>query len=192
MKRVVACVAAMVVLSACNPAYPSVDRSISEPVNAQIEALASEVVISSTVTTIPSEVPKATATTAPTPTRLLPPTVTSTHTPTLAPTDTADPNTIGWDEAAQHIGEEMTVCGPVIGAHYAQSSQGQPTFLNIGNDYPSPERFTAVIWGEDRSNFSAQPEDYYLGRYVCVSGLIEAYEGIAEVKVEDPGQITTK
>ena len=191
MNRIVSLVATMAILSACNPAYPSVDRSISEPIIAQIEALATEVVIIPTATAASTEMPIATATTAATATRQIPPTPTATPTPIPTPSEPTPPNTIQWDEAAQHIGEEMTVCGPVIGAHYAQSSNGQPTFLNIGKDFPSPERFTAVIWGEDRSNFPTQPESTYMGQTVCVSGLIEAYAGTPEIKVEDPAQITT-
>ena len=47
-----------------------------------------------------------------------------------------------WSEAKYHIGSRLTVYGPVIGTYYASTSKGQPTFLNIGKDYPDPERFT--------------------------------------------------
>jgi len=41
--------------------------------------------------------------------------------------------------------EYATVCGPVVSAYFATSMNGQPTFLNIGNEYPDPKRFTALI-----------------------------------------------
>src|SRR5680860_278891 len=88
---------------------------------------------------------------------------TTTTSTTEAPTTTttAKPAALPWSEAMNHVGEHMTVEGPVMGTHYASSSNGQPTFLNIGRDYPDPDRFAVVIWGQDRGNFSTPPENAY-------------------------------
>ena len=96
---------------------------------------------------------------------------------------------ISWDEAKDHIGERCTVCGPVVGTHWASSSNSQPTFLNIGVDYPDTDRFVVLIWGDDRVNFSQAPEDYYLGKDICVEGLVEEYEGVCEIQVSSPSAI---
>ena len=96
---------------------------------------------------------------------------------------------ISWSEAKYHIGERLTVHGPVISTYYASTSNGQPTFLNIGKDYPDPGRFTVVIWGKNRSNFPQAPEVYYSGKMIYVTGLIEEYEGVAEIAVSSPSQI---
>ena len=119
------------------------------------------------------------------------PTSTPTYTPTQTPTSTIvliDCD-IQWYEAINYIGEWKTVCGTVVGTHYASTSNGQPTFLNIGKDNPDPERFVVVIWGDDRGNFPSPPEDYYLGRNIAVYGLVEEYEGVAEIMVSSPSQI---
>jgi hypothetical protein len=76
----------------------------------------------------------------------------------------------------------------VAGAFYASSSSGSPTFLNLGADYPSPRRFTVVIWGRDRYRFRA-PERRYARRTICVRGLIRSYDGIAEVFATSPSQV---
>ena len=89
-------------------------------------------------------------------------------------------------EAAKHIGENATVCGTVASAHYAPRSRGQPTFLNLGHAYPN-EDFTAVIWGEDRTKFSA-PEDLE-GQQICVTGPITLYRGKPEVILHDASQL---
>ncbi len=69
------------------------------------------------------------------------------------------------------------------------TANGQPTFLNVGKDYPDPGRFTVLIWGEDRANFSTPPEDAYAGVTICVTGSVQTYEGVPEVVVHDPAAI---
>lgn len=55
-------------------------------------------------------------------------------------------------EAKDHIGDRATVCGKVASSHYAKSSKGEPTFLNLDEPY-SKEIFTILIWGSDRKKF---------------------------------------
>ena len=96
---------------------------------------------------------------------------------------------IQWYEAKGHIGDKTTVCGPVAGTKYGATSRGKPTWLNIGNDYPSSERFVVIIWGENRGNFPQPPESYYDGKTICVTGLIQEYKGIPQIEVKTPDQI---
>lgn len=110
-------------------------------------------------------------------------------TPTRSNPIAARSDVIGWDMARPHMGQFKTVCGPVVSARYAPSSAGQPTFLNIGKDYPAPDRFTVVIWGRNLANFPFKPEDYYASKTICVSGLIKEYGGVPEIEVSSPSQI---
>ena len=96
---------------------------------------------------------------------------------------------MAWHEAKHHIGERTTVCGPVVDATWASGSNGKPTFLNLGNPYPDPDRFTVVVWIENRSNLPQAPEDYHLGKTICVTGLIIEYNGIPEIEVRCPSEI---
>ena len=109
----------------------------------------------------------------------------------IPPTPKADlpAGAISWDTAKDHIGDRATVCGPVAGTKYGATSRGKPTWLNIGKDYPSSERFVVIIWGENRGNFPQPPESYYLGKTICVTGLIQPYEGIPQIEVTTPDQI---
>jgi len=106
-----------------------------------------------------------------------------------SPTSKEPAGSIAWHEAKNHIGERTTVCGPVVDATWASGSNGKPTFLNLGNPYPDPDRFTVVIWIENRSNFPQAPEDYYLGKTICVTGLITEYNEIPEIEVKYPSEI---
>ena len=96
---------------------------------------------------------------------------------------------IAWDEAKDHFGDRVTVCGLVVDAYYASGTNGKPTFLNLGNPYPNRNRFTVVIWGRYRSSFPQAPESYYLGKTICVTGLIIDYGGIPEIEIRSPSEI---
>ncbi len=80
---------------------------------------------------------------------------------------------INWNNAYKHIGEEVTISGPVVTTKYASDSRGAPTFLNIGKPYPDSDRFTIVIWGENRDNFDSAPEDYYDSMTIEVTGVVD-------------------
>lgn len=181
-------------LAACTP-----ERS------AQINlATATGLKLTDTLYVAKTSTPLALHTFAPTP---IPPTATFTQESTLTATPTAtisglevrttstlSPTTftsfINWDEAKQYVGEEVTVCGPVMGSHYAQSSNGQPTFLNLGADYPDPNRFVVLIWGQHRMKFPTNPEIYFKDQTICVTGKVTIYDGLAEIMVDDPVMIS--
>lgn len=96
---------------------------------------------------------------------------------------------LDWSTARHNVGRSMCYCGPVVSTVYAAESKGQPTFLNIGGDAENPNRLTAVIWGNNRVVFSAPPEDYYRNARICVSGMVAAYKGVAQIAVSSPLQI---
>ena len=91
------------------------------------------------------------------------------------------------DEAKDHIGDRATVCGKVASTHYAKSSKGEPTFLNLDEPYPK-EVFTILIWGSDRGKFGT-PENEYRGLRVCVTGKITTYRGVPEIVAGEREQI---
>jgi hypothetical protein len=90
-------------------------------------------------------------------------------------------------EAKDHIGDRATVCGKVVSTHYAKSSKGEPTFLNLDEPYPK-EVFTILIWGSDRAKFGTS-ENGYKGLRVCVTGKITSYRDRPEVVATDRDQV---
>jgi len=108
--------------------------------------------------------------------------------PAVAASQLSCAGAISWSQAKGHIGRVMTVRGRVAGTYYASSSNGSPTFLNLGVDYPSSSRFTVVVWGRDRHRFGT-PERRYAGRTICVRGVIRPYDGVAEIFASSPSQI---
>ena len=71
--------------------------------------------------------------------------------------------------------------------HYAKSSKGEPTFLNLDEPYPR-EVFTILIWRSDREKFGSS-EIEYKGLRVCVTGKITSYRGVPEINATERGQI---
>jgi micrococcal nuclease len=99
--------------------------------------------------------------------------------------------TITPKDAAKFIGQQKTVCGTVASAHFATRSKGQPTFINLDKPYPN-QVFTVLIWGSDRSKFEKPPETLYAGKEICVTGMIQSYQGRPEIIVKEPAQITVR
>lgn len=85
---------------------------------------------------------------------------------------------LGWDEAPDHAGTAQRVCGPIMSGR--ETADG--TFVNIGEDYPSPNRFTFVLW-------DAYIDPIGPGTIVCGSGTIRLYKGVAQMDIRDPGAL---
>lgn len=94
-----------------------------------------------------------------------------------------------WSQASSLVGSDAFITGPVRSVLYETSSTGDPTFLNIGADYPRADRFTVVIWGKNRSQFVPPPESAYRGETVCVRGRVQEYRGVPQMQISSPSQI---
>lgn len=137
--------------------------------------------------TIPSaqRSPAATATSVPSPTKV--PTATPTLTPVQA--QVACPDSVPWHQAKMHVGERLSVVGPVVKTGYLRDRPGSPTLMELGRNLRDPDRFTVEIRGQDREKFASPPEHFYIGKTVCVTGWISEENGIAGTVVSSPDQI---
>ncbi|KKR32786.1 MAG: Nucleic acid-binding domain protein [Candidatus Gottesmanbacteria bacterium GW2011_GWC2_39_8] len=90
---------------------------------------------------------------------------------------------ISWQDASKHYNEYVTVEGKIVATHNA----GRVCFLNFHPDYK--RYFTAVIFESAFPRFPANPENYYYGKNVRVSGYIKEYNEKPEIILNDPGQI---
>ena len=89
-------------------------------------------------------------------------------------------------DAKNHIGRRETVCGVVMSASYTAASRRLPTFLSLDESYNGQD-FTGVTLGEDREKFEA-PETLK-GKRICVSGLIEEYQGVPRIVLRKTSQL---
>lgn len=111
------------------------------------------------------------------------PTTAPTGAPTSRPTTAA--TAINWDQAAKHVGETATVTGPVKGTHAA----GKNVVLNVGKDFPAADRFTIYL-PFDAAGGTADAQ--YVGKTVTVTGKIELYKKVPEIKAAKASDVTVK
>ena len=95
---------------------------------------------------------------------------------------------VKYSDAKKYVGKTVTVYGKVKSTYYAKSSNGSPTFINIGAPYGNSSRCTVVIWGKNRSKFNS-PEKKYKNKTIKVTGKVKKYRGAAEIIVSSPSQI---
>ncbi len=95
--------------------------------------------------------------------------------------------TITLDNVSKHIGDSITICGKVAGIRYFENSKDQPTFLNIGANYPD-QKITVVIRGETRKLFTRKIEDLN-NKEICITGRITLYKERAQIVIGKPEQI---
>jgi hypothetical protein len=83
-------------------------------------------------------------------------------------------------DAAQHLGENRTVCGQIVNEYTSASSHGTPTFIDLDQPYPH-SIFDLVIWGDNKDTVGAFPKT---GK-VCASGKITLFRGRPEILLSD-------
>lgn len=81
-------------------------------------------------------------------------------------------------KAKANVGKVKVVCGEVVSAVYAKSSNGSPTFLNLDK---KSKRFTIVIWREYRGLFDERPEKLFADEWVCIQGRITTFKGVPQI-----------
>ena len=91
-------------------------------------------------------------------------------------------------DAAHHVGETTTVCGVVASGKFDAELRSQPTFLDFDKPYPD-QAFTVVIFGSDRKKFGT-PETALRDKRICVTGKIQDRNGLPEIILNDPKQLT--
>jgi hypothetical protein len=100
------------------------------------------------------------------------------------PTGAQTTNVIPFAEAAEHVGQHVTVEGTVAKVF---TSRNGNTFLDFGGACPN-ELFTG--WIPQNSALSADPALWSLrGRRVKLTGTVELYHGKPEIKVVSTDQL---
>jgi len=101
--------------------------------------------------------------------------------PALAQTQTIAPA-----EAGAHVGQTVTVEGPVGNVYTARSGM---VFIDVGGRYPD-NAFAAVIFASDAGKF---PDVSALGgKTIDITGAISLYRGKPEIVLKSADQVKAK
>lgn len=105
-------------------------------------------------------------------------------------------------KAGEHMGEDVTVRGSVRDYQWISGKTGKPTLLLFDtpalvergssvSEQEIPTTFTVVVWRKDAKNFPGTTNlgPTYNGKTVCVTGLIEDYEGSPAIIATDGSQL---
>lgn len=108
-------------------------------------------------------------------------------------------NPLDWSVAKQHLGEVVTVQGPLRASKSRSDVNGSPTWLDVGNVFPDHNRLNIVVWGENLYNFDAQYLDatYWFHStsrerayaLICIKGTVTEYKGVPQIELKDLGQL---
>lgn len=85
---------------------------------------------------------------------------------------------LGWDDARDHVGTVQRVCGPLVSARETEDG----TFLNLGRDYPSSDRFTIIFW-------NTYLEPITTPAILCGRGSVYLYEGVTQMEMTSPSDL---
>lgn len=91
----------------------------------------------------------------------------------------------------ESTGQRVEVVGQVVHYYRGVAVNGKPyLFLNMTRGYPH-HTFTIVLWSEALKAFGEKYNPMqYVGHWVSVIGVVEAYDDRPEIAVEVPSQIT--
>ena len=91
-------------------------------------------------------------------------------------------------QAEERVGETLTVTGRVVSTFFMETSDQQPTFMNLDEAYPN-QPLTVVIFGEKRDLFEAPPEQLFNEKLISVTGEVILYKSRPEIVVAEPTAI---
>ena len=90
------------------------------------------------------------------------------------------------DDVGRHAGENVILCGKVVGAKAGDGKQA--TIVSVGGGF-SNTKVNLTINPNDRRNFPYKPEAYLLNKDVCVTGTLTNAGGRIEISVGKDEQI---
>ncbi len=100
---------------------------------------------------------------------------------------------ISWDQAASYVDQEVCIRGKV--ASVGTSRHGD-VFLNLGNPYPNPKRFTIFIPSRFVGRFETVLGKRFwrelLGKTVRIRGRVRLYKGVPEIQATDPAMLVVE
>jgi hypothetical protein len=93
------------------------------------------------------------------------------------------------DATSLRAGQVTAVTGVVARVSYEPEVGGAPTFVNLGESYPHPDRFDVVVYEDVTDRFGVGPDPAWEGRELCVRGQLRERDGVLQIVLSDPAEI---
>ncbi len=97
----------------------------------------------------------------------------------------ADDKVISWQDARDHVGEDVAVIGRVVRANRTQTGV---VFLNFAQDYRGT--LSIHIPAQAASKFPSPPQELYRGKMIRVRGKLILFKGDPSLTLTEPGSIS--
>jgi hypothetical protein len=94
-------------------------------------------------------------------------------------------------EAANHVGENVTICDTLFGGRFMENSPKQFTLLNLGAAYPN-QLFTIVLTPTVREAIGGKPEIEWKNTKVCATGAVTLHKDKPQIEVNDKTLVEVK
>ena len=106
---------------------------------------------------------------------------------------------ISWEEAGEYVGSKVYVEVGEYWAAYRPDVSGEPLYINLGADYPDPDRLQVVIWGKHLHRFDEFAQEMGFGDFLAmldagiggmyIKGRVKSYDGVAQITLKKPENI---
>lgn len=96
---------------------------------------------------------------------------------------------ISWQEASKYVGQVVTIYGQVVNVTIDTEDSKNPTYFDMGAAYPDTNRFTMIVYGEDKLEFPESPDTMYGGKTIAVSGEVYEHDNVCYIKATSPSQV---
>lgn len=106
-----------------------------------------------------------------------------------SPAGSSCENPISWGTAKLHLGKTKAISGPVRAITFREQTRGQPTWINIGANFPDESRLELVIWGRNRPKFENILSRIHAGNEICAIGKVSEYRGIVQIELSSASQL---
>ena len=91
-------------------------------------------------------------------------------------------------DVRNYIGDSVTFCSKVYRTRYFQGSEDGPTLLDVQANFSDPF-VNVVILEKDRSKFDGAPENSFLNKDVCISGVVRLRNNLPYLVIRNREQI---
>ena len=96
---------------------------------------------------------------------------------------------IDWSLARNYVNQRIAIHGVVAEYRHLPKANGNPTWINIGAKYPTKNRLSVVVWGDDRGKFGRAISSNLVNRQICVIGTVQLRNDSPQIAIKWPQEL---